>query len=415
MNFHSLYHTSQLLVKTFESASLITADGKLIASTDQGQLISTTSRLVIFQIVKKYLQPHVGDLIIVNDPENGGLDFRHIFIVTRLTDHLYMVFVRSTPFIDFKIPPTPLFEKGVRNKLIWSLLVEPNPNREQLTAFFEHALHKVKSIQNLKKELSLLSDPKNQAHLFKVFQQIFEVKFNNQALGFVETIYKLSASEQIKMKLSIEEKQNQRSIILDFSQTSPAGEISAASHVVESMLIYKLAAFYKMTSLICQPFLDQIRMSLPPKSIVSKAKPTGSKNLYMQKIIGENLSFLFENLSLKSNKKIPVLELPLEAKLNITVDSDIYHVEADSKKFQFHGLDRLIQSKKLIPLKLSYLDNKIHLKFKIGNVQKVVVETTLKMGDVPDNFLLYKTQPVRKTEPVTWNEGDEFDLHWKLK
>lgn len=415
MNFHSLYHTSQLLVKTFESASLITADGKLLASTDQGQLISTTSRLVIFQIVKKYLSPQVGDMIIVNDPENGGLDFRHIFIVTRLTDHLYMVFVKVTPFIDFKIPPTPLFEKGTHNKLIWSLLVEPNPNKEQLTTFFEEALRNVKAIQNLKKELTLLSDAKNQAYLFKTFQQIFEEKFNNQALGFVETVYKLNTSEQIKMKLSIDEKQNQRSIILDFAQTSPAGVTSAASHVVESMLIYKLASFYKMTSLICQPFLDQIRMSLPPKSIVSKASPKGSKNLFMQKIIGENLNFLFENLSSKSSKKKPVLELPIEAKLNITVDSDLFQVEADTKKFQFHGLDQLIQSKKLIPMKLSYLDNKIHLKFKIGSVQKVVVETTLKLGEVPDNFLLYNTQPVRKTEPVTWQEGDEFDLHWKLK
>lgn len=415
MNFHSLYHTSQLLVKTFESASLITADGKLLASTDQGQLISTTSRLVIFQIVKKYLPPNVGDLIIVNDPENGGIDFRHVFVVTRLTEHLYMVFVKVTPFIDFKIPPTPLYEKGARNKLIWSLLVEPNPHNVRLTAFFDGALNKVKSIQNLKKELSLLSDSKNQAYLFKTFQQIFEEKFNNQALGFVENIYKLAPTEQIKMKLSIEEKQNQRSITLDFAQTSPAGEISAASHVVESMLIYKLAAYYKMTSLICQPFLDQIRMSLPPKSIVSKASPKGAKNLYMQKIIGENLTFLFENLSSKNAKKKPVLELPTEVRLSISVDSDLYQVEADSKKFQFHGLDQLIQNKKLIPLKLSFLENKIHLKFKIGNVQKVVVEPTLKLGDVPDNFLLYKAQPVLKAEPVTWQEGDEFDLNWKLK
>jgi len=415
MNFHSLHHTSQLFVKSFESASLINADSKLLASHDSGQMVSTTSRLVVFHIVKKYLPPNVGDLIIVNDPENGGLDFKHIFFVSRVTDQLYMVFVKVTPHIDFKIPPTPIFEKGSRNKLIWSLLVEPNSHSTELAAFFDHALHKVSSIQNLKKELTLLGDTKNQAFLFNVIQQIFEKKFNNQALGFVETVFKLNLQEQIKMKLSIDEKLNQRTILMDFSQTSVAGETSAASHVIESVLIHKLASFYQMTSLISQPFLDQIRMSLPPKSIVSKATPKGTKNLYMQKIISENLNFLCENLSSKNSKKKPVLEIAPETLLNISIDEKSYPVQADSKKFNFHGLDQLVQSKKLIPLELNFLDNKVHMKFKIGAVQKVVVNTTLKLGDVAENFLVFKGQPVKKTEPITAAEGDEFELNWKLK
>jgi hypothetical protein len=415
MNYHSLHDISQLIVKTFDSASLVTSEGKLIASNDQGALISTTSRLVIFQIVKKYLRPQLGDMIIVNDPENGGLDFRHVFIVTRLTEQLSLVFVLKTPYIDFKIPPTPLYEKGARNTLIWSLLVEPNPNKDQLAAFFESALSKIKSVQNLKKELSQIGDPKNQILLFKVIQEIFEKKFNNQALGHVENIFKMSPQEQIKMKLSINEKLTTKEIIMDFSQTSLATTMSAPSHVIESMLIYKLASYYKMSTLVSQPFLDQIRMSLPPKSIVSKATPTGIHNLYMQKLTGELLTFLFDNLSSKNSKKKPTLDLPTKIKLDLSVDGQHFEIIADNKKFQFENLDRLIQSKKLIPLSLNYLDNKVQLKFRVGTVQKVSLLPTLQLGAVPENFLLFKGEPVKKIEPMNLLEGDEFEMNWKVK
>lgn len=415
MNFHHFQIVSQSIVKSFPSASLITDDGKLIASYDQADLVSTTSRLVVFHIVKKYLQPHIGDMIIMNDPENGGLDYQHIFFVSRLTEDLYLVFVQQTNGIDFKIPPTPLFEKKQKNKLIWSLLVEPNPNSSLLASFFEQAFETIEKIILLKKDLSGLSDKKNQNTFFKTISQIFELKFNNQALGFAETSHKLSDTEQIKFKLSVDEKVNQRTVLIDFSQTSLATDTSAASHVIESILIQKLASFYKMSNLVSQPFLDHIRVSLPPKSIVSKATATGSKNLFLQKTISEIFHFLLESLTVKANKSKNKLELPMDLMMSLHLDSEVCHIHADSKKFHFENLESVIHSKKLIPLSMNSIENKISMRFKIGAVQKASFQNRIKMGEVPQNFLVCKTSLNKKADLQALSEGDEFEFNWKIK
>ena len=234
MNFHNTQQLLKTILNPFASASLVTDDGKLLASSDTQILKSTTGRLVALQIIKKYLNPQVGDLFILNDPENGGLNYQNIFFITRLTEKLFLVFVKELHFIQFKIPPTPLYEKGSKNKTVWPFLVDQNPNAKVLSDFFENNWNLVHELRTLGPYLTEISLTKNQIAYFKIISQIFEQNFNTKALGQNEVSVKLTASDCIKLKLTIDEKQNQRSIHADFSQTSIAGKISAASHIIES-------------------------------------------------------------------------------------------------------------------------------------------------------------------------------------
>ena len=134
MNFHNTQQLLKTILNPFASASLVTDDGKLLASSDTQILKSTTGRLVALQIIKKYLNPQIADLFILNDPENGGLNYQNIFFITRLTEKLFLVFVKELNSIQFKIPPTPLYEKGSKNKTVWPFLVDQNPKEPDRAA-----------------------------------------------------------------------------------------------------------------------------------------------------------------------------------------------------------------------------------------------------------------------------------------
>lgn len=415
MNFHETQNFFKLVLNPFTSGSLITEDGKLLASCDQHTLQSTTSRLVVFQIMKKYLNPQIGDLFILNDPDNGGLNFQNVFFATRLTERLYLVFVQETSAIQFKIPPTPLFEKGFKNKTIWPFLVEQQPEAAVLATFFETQWQRVQKLKKLAPFLQDISIVKNQQAYFKIVQQIFERQFGHRALGQSELVYKITATDSIKLKLAIDEKQNQRTIYADFSQTSAPQKFSAASHIIESCLIKALADHYGMTDVLSQPLLDRIRLTLPPHSIVSRAHPQGAHNLLLQKIVSEQVTYLVTNLA-SSAKKTAAFKLAPEFRLDFKVADEFYTMKADGKKFNFLGLDRLIQSRQMIPLVAQNSEGKIRLKLQIKTTNPVRLMPTLILGDHFPDFLLHSGKAVQLntlTELVL-NLDDTIEFNWKL-
>jgi len=414
VNFHETQQILKIILSPFKSASLITDEGKLIASADTDHLQSTTSRLVVFQIMKKYLNPQIGDLFILNDPENGGLNFQNIFFTTRLTEKVYLVFVKENCQIHFKIPPTPLFEKGFRNKTIWPFLVDQNPNAKALTDFFESSWKAIEHLAHMHTYLHEISLPKNLQNYFKTVSKVFEQLFNTRALGQNEVTSRVSATETVKLRLTIDEKQNQRTIHADFSQSSPVKTISAASHIVESALIKSLADHYGMEHMLAQPLLDSIRLTLPPQSIVSKANALGTYNLLLQKTVTEQISFLVSTLT-RQNKSAPsVFKLNPEFQMDLQVNDTNYLISGDSKKLKFLDLDFLVQSNILIPLVAQYIEGKVHLKIQIKTDQKVVLKPKLIPHSGTPEFLMIDGVSNKLQSDVSLTKNDTFEINWKI-
>ncbi len=414
MNFHQTHDFVKLLLCPFRSSSLITDDGKLLGSSDLDELQSSTSRLVVLQIAKKYLNPQIGDLIISNDPDNGGLNYQNLFFTTRLTERLYLVFVKECSALQFKIPPTPLFEKGSKNKTIWPFLVDQHPQAALLSVFFEDHWSQVSALKKMNVALSELSIVKNQISYLKVIQSIFDRHFGNRAIGQNEVLCKLNATEFVKLKLSIDEKQNQRSIAADFSQCSVAQKISAASHIIESGLVKALADHYDMTEFISQPLLDRIRLSLPPQSIVSKAHPLGAHNLLLQKIVVEQVVYLLSTLS-RQTKTVAAFKLIPEFKIALKINHRLHLISGNSKRLQFPDLDHLIQTHQLMPLAAQNTDGKIKLKLKVKSTAEMMLVPQLLLSDYPQDFLMVSGRSVSANSETLLKQDDVLELSWSFK
>ncbi len=414
MNFHSTQQLLKTILSHFSSASLVTEDGKLLASIDCGVFKSTTSRLVVFQIVKKYLNPQIGDLFILNDPGNGGLNYQNVFFTTRVTDKIFLVFVQEMPQIDFKIPPTPLYDKGLKNKTVWPFLVEQNPHAEILRHFFEKNWHDVLKLKNLGPYLSEISVGKNQLAYFRIVAQIFERNFNTKALGQSEVSLKLSATDTIKVRLAIDEKQNQRTIHIDFSQTSIAGKMFAASHVIESAVMMAIAESYGMCDLLSQPLLDLVRLTLPPQSIVSKANPLGTYNLLLQKAVSEQVFFLLTSLAGKSKAAPTTFKLKPEFRIDLEIDNKVCGIHANNKKFVFKDLDYLIASKAVLPLISQQIDGKVHLKLQVLTDKPVLIRPQLILNMYSQEFFQVSNASLAKDSVTTLKQNEIIELNWSL-
>ena len=414
MNFHNTQQLLKTILNPFASASLVTEDGKLLGSSDTHILKSTTSRLVVLQIIKKYLNPQVGDLFILNDPENGGLNYQNIFFVTRLTEKLFLVFVKESNSIQFKIPPTPLYEKSLKNKTVWPFLVDQNPSAEILSDFFENCWNLVHELKSLNSYLAEISMTKNQMAYFKIISQIFEQNFNTKALGQNEASVKLTNSDCIKLKLTIDEKQNQRSIHADFSQTSVAGKISAASHIIESALVTAIANCYDMAGLLSQPVLDLIRLSLPTQSIVSKANTLGTYNLLLQKTVTEQVGFLLNSLTKKNKNGSNGFQLNPEFQIDLFIDDKNYLVKADSKKIIFKDLDYLIQSHKLSPIVAQQLDGNLKLKLKVEISGNIFIKPRMVLNSYSQDFIMISGVALNTEGATPLKKNDIIELNWTL-
>ncbi len=266
------------------SCSVVNADGHLLYSNDRDQALLTTTRLVAFQIVKKYLNPQSLDLFILNDPENGGFQHQRPLFIAGLSDNLFLIWDTPVTLIDFKIPPTPLFDKGVRNEFVWKAMVESHPQAQQFAAALLQQKHNLDRVLNQKNLISDLSNAKNQQHWFKISQEAFGLLFSNKAYSSFEGSHRLNPTQVFKLKVSAEEKQNLKQINLDMSHTSLAQDIYAASHVIESALIKRIVDFYELGDFFTQMVLDKIKMTLPPRSIVSKSHTMGLYNYDLQSI-----------------------------------------------------------------------------------------------------------------------------------
>lgn len=365
MNFLNYQSHLKVLLNNYRSCSLVNGDGQLLYSKDNNPEVLTTTRLVAFQIIKKYLNPRPKDLFILNDPENGGYEYSKLIFLTCLNSNLYLIWDDNNYRIDFKIPPTPLFEAGVRNDFIWNALIKANKHADELESYFNNQKEMIDRILKLDDQLKNISDPKKQQSWLKAANEAFLIQFDSKAHGSVESYHALTKNHIIKLKVSAEEKQNLKLITLDFTNTNLANNIYAASHVIESALVKKITDFYQIEGFLCQSILDKIKIVLPPRSIVSKAHPTGEFNYELQSICSQLCEHNLKQLNSNTRKQHARFEYNGHLNFELQSENTISNNFFSSQTVLLNEFDKLITNNLIKVIKMSRTDNTNHLVFEV--------------------------------------------------
>jgi hypothetical protein len=403
----------QQLTPRFASFALINNEGQLLFSKDSKADCLTTTRLVAFQIIKKYLSPQPLDLFILNDPENGGFSLVKIIFMATLQDNLHLVWDEELDVIDFKIPPTPLFERGQKNSFVWNALVEGHPSAELLKNFFEGQKKKIDDMLTQKDHLQLLSLMKNQQAWLKASQEIFDLQFANKALGSAESSYRTPSQQLIKLKLSIEERQNLKSITLDFTNTSLAADYSAASHVVESGLIQKLLQFYQIENFFSQVILDKIKIILPPKSIVSKAQPRGDWNNEIQSICSQLCAHNLAQLNTQTRKSHVPFELSPELRFDFVTAQARFAMCFDQKTVNVEGIETLTTQGAIRLLECHRSEQNIRLKFEVTDSQASLHTKTKIFAEAKD-YAFKINDRSESPRKIALKPLDQVQVIWRI-
>ncbi|MES2801843.1 MAG: hypothetical protein V4654_05080 [Bdellovibrionota bacterium] len=403
---HLDYHYFQSFLNHFKNASLVNLNGELLFSRDSELCSTTTSRLVSYQIVKKYLKLNPGDIFITNDPENGGYSYSKVFFISALTENLFLIWSDDISQVQFKIPLSPLVEAHKKNGMLWSAMIDPHPQKVVLSRFFEDQIEHYTSCFRATPYLDFLSEPDFQQIWFKTCKDEFERQFDLRAQGQGDLSLKYH-DKLIKMGLGIEEKQNQRTITIDFSNTQFAEKMCAASHVIESAMIQEFVYHYKLHQFLSQPILNQIKLMMPPKSVVSKAHTTGEHNFELQGVIRQMLKHLL--LQLISNKKGEKFALKSEAQLNFVADSNVRAGFLLNESFSLEDLTQFFK-----PTTMSMKENNYHGEYVVKGAG-LTLDTFYLYSEFDHNKRFIKiNQKSIKSGRHQLKENDQLSIHWKL-
>lgn len=408
MSTHLDSHKFLSLLSPFKNASIMNNKGELIYSKDADSFKTTTSRIVLFQIAKKYLSPKPGDIIISNDPENGGTQLNRIFFICCLHSNLFVVWDAELNEVQFKIPLTPLVESNQKNALIWQALIESQSAAEKFRNFFEKQISKMSQMQVFKKFILSISAESFQKSWFKLTKSIFEDHFSLKSYGQHELMIKYR-DKQIKINATADEKQEVKSFKLDLSGTSMADQFSCASHVVESGLIIEISKFYNFERCLSQPILDHLKLVLPPKSVVSKSIATGEYNFELQKLTRQMMKYCLSQMNTQGKKNDKKFQVYSTAYFSLNAD----HLQL-SNFLSNSRIDFLIGdlfTKKL----LSHSDReyKATLQYKLDNPSQLNLYGVKSTTDTDTRWIKINNE-IAHHGHFTLKKGDEISFSWKI-
>lgn len=414
MNCLRLKSQFKALTKNFKSCSIVNADGSLLFSKDLNQNLLTTTRLVAFQIVKKYLQPQPGDFFVLNDPENGGFKLSKLVFIAAINPNLFFIWDENFHFINFKIPPTPLFDKGQKNEFVWKALVENHSFSKEFEDFILLQRNKISSLDHLSALVDHISIPKNQQQWLKSTQEVFNTLFNLKAQGSSECFYKLSTNQTIKLKLTIEEKQNIKMFTLDLAHTSLATDFYGASHIAESAIIKKIIDFYNLGDFFTQCILDKIKIVLPPRSIVSKPHPDGIHNLELQAICSQLCEHLLNQLNSPSRKAHAAFQY--ENFLNFSIRCGDLNLENSISKSssQISCIEALVNLQKINVKTMRRTDSSNQVVFEVtsDHSMDLFIQNRHSLGNSEITFLV--NNKAHSTGTHTLKKNDIINLEWSF-
>jgi hypothetical protein len=410
---HLESHKFSSIISDFKNASIVNNKGELLFSKDADPFKTTTSRLVLFQIAKKYLSPHIGDVIISNDPENGGTSLSRIYFISCLSSNLFLIWDAEFYPIDFKIPLTPFVEKGKISPFIKMALIDAQPNKEQYSQFFEKEINKFNIVNKFTDFIKEASEDNFQKQWFMVCKNIFVNHFEAKAFGQSELSYKYKIDHLLKLRTEVDEKQNQRFIKVDFSGTSLAlpgqKQISCASHVVESGLIIEFSKFYNLEKYLSQPILDHIKLILPPKSIVSHAHKAGEFNFELQKMARQMMKYNLTKINAQTKKNDKKFSLYSTHLLQMTSETEMNLFFLSNSRIQFENLISFDQK----ILQNSDGEYKACLIYNSDKPMKVLISGISSEEDHGKRWVKINKDQVRHGT-FSLNKGDELVLNWKI-
>lgn len=408
MSTHLDSHKFLALLSPFKNASIMNNKGELIYSKDADSFKTTTSRIVLFQIAKKYLSPKPGDIIISNDPENGGTQLNRIFFICCLHPNLFVVWDAELNDVQFKIPLTPLVESNQKNAMIWSALIESQPSADKFRIFFEKQISKMNQMQVFKKFIAAISAENYQKTWFKLTKSIFEDHFSLKSYGQHQLMIEYR-NQQIKINASADEKQNIKSFKLDFSGTALAGQFSCASHVVESGLMIEISKYYHFEKCLSQPILDHLKLLLPPKSIVSKSIPNGEYNFELQKLTRQMMRHCLNQMNIQGKK--------IEKKFNAYSTA---YISLNSEHIQFSNflsnsrIDFLVGDLfEKISLNHTEKDYKAVLKYRLDKTSQLNLYGVRAKTDSETRWIKINGEIAHHGQFVL-KKNDELSFSWKL-
>lgn len=405
---HLDFYYFQSFLNHFQNASLVNLNGELLFSKDSDLCSTTTSRLVSYQIVKRYLTLNPGDIFITNDPENGGYNYSKVFFISALTKNLFLIWSDDLNQVQFKIPLSPLVEAHKKNTMLWSAMIDSHPENQSLSAFFDQQIEHYTSCFRATPYLDFLSETDFQQIWFSTCKAEFDRQFDLRAQGQTELSVK-HCDKLIKTVLKIEEKQNQRTINIDFSNTHLADKMCAASHVIESAMIQEFVYFYKLHNFLSQPILNQIRLIMPPKSVVSKAHPQGDHNFELQSLIKQVFKHLLQQLS-SSKKGDAKFTIKSEAHLSFSESSLVKRGFLLDQHFSLDDTNELF-----MPATMSMKDNHFHCELTVLPKKKITLDTFCLFSDVDHSKRNIKiNNKTIHSGRYVLNENDQLSLHWKI-
>lgn len=408
---HLESHKFNSIVNHFKNASLVNAKGELLFSKDADPFKTTTSRLVLFQIAKKYLSLRVGDVIISNDPENGGTSLSRVYFISCLSANLFLIWDVDFFLVNFKIPLTPFVENHKVNAPIWSALVESQPNKDQYTHFFQDQLNKFKTLHLFSNFIQEASNEDFQKQWFLVSKNIFIKHFEAKSFGQNEISYKYKNDFTIKIKTEVDEKQNLRIFKVDFSGTSLAqpGAMSCASHVVESGLIIEFSKYYNLEKYLSQPILDHVRLTLPPRSIVTTANKLGEFNFELQKMARQMMKYNLSQINSQTKKTDRKFSLYSTHLLQMTSPTETNLIFLSNSRIQFENLI-FFNQKVLQNIDGEY---KASLIFNSEDAVQIQLRGISSDEDQSKRWVKINKNTVKHGD-FTLKKGDELVFNWKI-
>lgn len=412
MNFLNYQFQLKTLLKKFDSCSLVNNEGALIYSKDNRVEFLTTSRLVVFQIIKKYLNPSPLDIFIINDPENGGYKFSRPIFLTCLTKNLFLVWDEINDDIDFKIPPTPIFDQGKKNEFVWSALLSQGPAALKLEHFFIAQKKRIDDLLTMKSLLESIANVKNQNHWLTATAEIFSQQFNNKAHGTIESFFQLPENQTVKIKFSAEEKQNIKLITFDFTNTNIATKSHCSSHVTESSVVKKIIEVYQIEDYFTQSVLDKIKMLMPPRSIVSKPNSTGDYNHEIQEVCSQLSDYIIKMLNSNHRKTKPQFEF------NSFLSFDIKGPEGLSRNYlskqlsYFQDFQKFIDSRSLKLTQLRRTEEQSHIVFQVNSDSDLKLIINNNYGSQnPNKSIQLNGQTLSKGQYLM-KKNDQVEIKW---
>lgn len=410
---HLESHKFSSIISHFKNASIVNNKGELLFSKDSDPFKTTTSRLVLFQIAKKYLSPNVGDVIISNDPENGGTSLSRIYFISCLSSNLFLIWDAEFFPIDFKIPLTPFVEKGKISQFVWTALIETQTHKEQYASFFEKQISQFDTVNKFAHFIKEASKEEFQKQWFLVCKTIFINHFEAKAFGQSELSYKYKSDHLLKLKTEVDEKQNQRFFKVDFSGTSQIqsgqAQISCASHVIESGLIIEFSKFYSLEKYLSQPILDHVKLILPPKSVVSNAHKVGEYNFELQKMARQMMKYNLTQINSPSKKVEKKFSLYSTHLLQMTSNKESNLFFLSNSRIEFENLISFDQKV------LQNTDGEYRACLVYNSDEPVTVRVSGISSDEDQSkrWLKINNEYV-KHGTFLLKKGDEFHFNWKI-